>query len=178
MKKIFDLGDRADGLSNYNFDVVKILFEDKEFFNEVIDCIDPNDFVDGLARRTVFEMKDYHRGFHIHPSMDTIMINIVNSLPNEFEAEMFKEYFKRINERYLDSDRIAEVKSTILYYNVFANICRLRNNIDDALNRGMSLNDLMKLYDVTMTYAERVRLSKERLDYNLCETNNDWSDDE
>lgn len=178
-KYIFGMNDRFNGLTQYAFDTVKVLLEDKEFCDKNINLISQNDFSDLIVRNIICCIKDYYHTYHRCPSADTLIMLAKQRATSEFDEQEIDEFFNEIKSRELTDDRREEVKSTLVYLNTFACICRVMNKSKDGLGRGLeSVGSLVKLGKEILKSAEELRLSMEQLSYNTAKTSGDWDSDE
>lgn len=129
---------QGDGMYNFQLDVLKLLIEDRDFFMNSINSIDQNTFVDWVLRGIVGLIKDNYRASGLFLDYDGLECMSAAFFRDEFERKEAIAYLKKIKERALSDDRVAEVKYCFRFWNTFFYLVRLQNKLADSLKDGIT----------------------------------------
>ena len=147
---IFDYNIR-NGLSVYQLDVIKLMIEDSEFFAVNIETIDQNHMSDWVLRSLIGMMKDVWCKEGIQLSYDGLLSRCFNYFRNELEQQEAEEYINTMKKKQLSPERIIEVKNNFKYWDLFYEIVKLSNYLNDTLH-----SDGIKTLDSLEKIANKV----------------------
>lgn len=174
---LFHTGKGQSGLVAFQQNLLKVCIEDVNFYDEVWENIDPNDYADCDIRALLHKMRTL-KSKGITPTYDALFINIENSVEG-FEKIVFMETLKSLRDEVkLSTEEIKKIKREFMYFGLWASMVTQANMILDWAKTGVSFgSQVVNKYEQMIVARDRSDRQYKRLvgmDSKISGNNNDW----
>lgn len=166
-----------DGLRNLQFDTVKLLIEDEEFFAMNIPSIQQNSYDEPVVRIAIGILKDFWQQDGLHLTYDGLLERGLAFLRDNIDKEELVELVRILKDKTLSERRVAELKAYHKYWRLFVLTARTTNHIKDAYDGGIP--NQYKLMEIAKRAVADIKEIEEEL--RLLDNNarshsakNDW----
>lgn len=153
---IFNTGKGQSGLVAFQQNLLKVCIEDKEFFNENWETINPNDYADSDVRALLNFTKELKRN-----GMDVTYENLKFVIENKvegFNKIVYVDTLDALKDVELNVEEIKKIKETFMYFGLYASMLTQANMILDWARTGF------KYGGQVITMYEKLQVGMERND--------------
>lgn len=166
-RKIFDIDNRGNGISEFGADLFKILVEEPEFAKSNLYLINPNDFPSNEVMTVIGLLKDlYNKTGNVY-TYDALIGHFSAFYDSEsVEYDAYVSFIEEVKNKVLTDERIQIVKSEFKYLNCFSNMLQLGNFIIDNVTRIRSFGDIERISKQIISKCNTFMLSVEKIGLN------------
>lgn len=134
MGKIVDKSNLGYLGIDFQYKLAKYFIEDRNFFNEISNIVDPNAFTNSLLRTFVGTIKEYYDKENIVPSYSTIEIALRSKTNDEIELKEWEELIAKLKK--LDYEGSTLIKDNALKFFKQQKLIKAANKMLEKVGKG------------------------------------------
>ena len=177
---LFNTDNGQYGLAAFQQNLVKVCIEDKEFFNENWETINPNDYADCDVRALLNFAKELKRN-GIDVTYDNLKFVIGNKIEGVNKV-VYIETLDALKDVELSVEEAQKIKETYMYFGLYASMVSQANMVLDWAKTGFKYGkQVIDMYEKTQVGMERNNALYNRLltvleDSRTHNNDNSWNE--
>lgn len=151
---LFNTGRGQSGLAAFQLNLVKVCLEDRKFYDENWETIIPNDYGDIDVRALLSKMRTLKSsGFEV--SYDSLKLFIRDTVEG-YDKTILMETLDALKEVVLTEEEIEKIKSTYMYFGLYASMVTQANMVLDWARTGFKFGgQVITMYEKLQDGMER-----------------------